>query len=139
MISVRTGRSVPELQLSDEVLARLRADGGIAYDERGYIFVLTSIEFLQGRLEQRRHVTGVELSWACRDHALERFGLMARTVLRYWRIESTLDFGRIVYDLVRVGLLSTEPGDRVEDFEDVYDFSRAFDESYALSWPSEAQ
>jgi uncharacterized repeat protein (TIGR04138 family) len=32
--------------------------------------------------------------------------------------------------LVEVGLLVTQPGDRIEDFHDVYSFERAFEESY---------
>ena len=118
-----------ELQFSDEVLARLRGrDGG--YHERGYLFVLAAIEFLQTRLPARRHVTGAELSWACRDFALQQFGLLAPTVLDYWGIHRTEDLGRIVFSLVGAGLLSTQPGDREEDFAGIYDFSVAYGEPY---------
>ncbi len=125
---------MPELQFADGVLARLRAQGGVQYDERAYLFVLSAIEYLQGRLDARRHVTGQELSWACRDLALERYGLLARTVLDCWQVRETADWGRIVYTLVAVGLLSTQPGDSESDFEEVYHFARAFDEAYAVSW-----
>jgi uncharacterized repeat protein (TIGR04138 family) len=134
---VPTDPPVPELQFADGVLARLHAQGEVRYDERAYLFVLAGIEFLQSRLDRRRHVTGQELAWACRDLALERFGLVARTVLDCWQVRETIDFGRIVFALVGVGLLSTQPGDRVEDFDDVFDFARAFDESYAPSWRPE--
>lgn len=120
-----------ELQFAEGVLARLRAAGERRYDERAYLFVLAGIEFLQARLDVRRHVTGQELAWACRDLALERFGLLARSVLEHWGVRTTLDWGHIVYALVQVGLLSTQPGDRVEDFAEVYDFRRAFDDGYA--------
>lgn len=126
---------MPELQFAEGVLARLHARGGQWYDERAYLFVLAGIEFLQNRLDARRHVTGQELSWACRDLALERFGLMARTVLDCWGVRQTADFGRIVFALVDVGLLSTQDGDRPEDFDAVYEFASAFDESYAPKWP----
>ncbi len=128
---------MPELQFADGVLARLHAKGGTRYDERAYLFVLAGIEYLQQRLDVRRHVTGAELSWACRDMALERYGLVARTVLDCWGVRRTADFGRIVFALVDVGLLSTQPGDREEDFRDVFDFGRAFDEGYAPSWPGD--
>jgi len=134
---VPTDPLVPELQFADGVLARLHARAEVRYDERAYLFLLAAIEFLQSRLEQRRHVTGQELCWACRDLALERFGLLARTVLSCWQVRETTDFGRIVFALVDVGLLSTQPGDRLEDFEGVYDFVRAFDESYAPAWRPE--
>lgn len=128
---------MPELQFAEGVLSRLHARGGVRYDQRAYLFVLAAIEFLQCRLEARRHVSGQELAWACRDLALERFGLVSRTVLDCWGVRSTADFGEIVYALIEVGLLSSQPGDRVEDFHDVYDFARAFDETYAVSWKPE--
>ena len=119
-----------ELQFAAGVLARLRARGG-AYDPRAYIFVLTSIEFLQATLPVRRHVTGPELAWGCRDCAREHYGLLAREVLSYWGIRRTEDFGRIVFNLVEVGLLGTQAGDREEDFAGVYDFEEAFNGPYA--------
>ncbi len=125
---------MPELQFADGVLARIRAVAGTEFDERAYLFVLEAIEYLQGRLDARRHVTGAELSWACRDLALERFGLLAQSVLEHWRVTRTADFGRIVYALVAIGLLSVQTGDREEDFLDVYDFSGAFDAIGAMRW-----
>ncbi len=118
-----------DLQFSTDVLTRLRADG-YRYDERAYLFVLAAIEFLQSRLEARRHVTGAELAWACRDFAVRQFGLLAPEVLAFWGIRKTEDYGSIVFILVRAGLLSTQPTDREEDFTAVYDFSEAFGEPY---------
>lgn len=125
---------MPDLQFADGVLARIRAVAGTEYDERAYLFMLEAIEYLQGRLDARRHVTGAELSWACRDLALERFGLLAQSVLEHWRVTRTGDFGRIVFALVAVGLLSVQPGDREEDFLDVFDFTAAFDTIGAMRW-----
>jgi uncharacterized repeat protein (TIGR04138 family) len=114
-----------ELQFADDILARIRARGG-AYHERAYLFMLAAIEFMQSRLEVRRHVSGGELAWACRDFARAQFGLLAPSVLGHWGVTRTDDFGRIVFTLVDVGLLVTQPGDRESDFAAVYDFSDAF-------------
>jgi uncharacterized repeat protein (TIGR04138 family) len=122
----------PDLQFADGVLARIRACGGKRYDERAYLFVLAGIEYLQGKLDVRRHVSGAELAWACRDLALERFGLLSRTVLDCWGVQSTADLGHIVFALVEIELLSTQPGDRAEDFAGVYDFDSAFEEGYEI-------
>jgi uncharacterized repeat protein (TIGR04138 family) len=119
-----------ELQFAEDVLARIRARGG-AFDERSYLFVLAAIEYLQTRLPVRRHVSGSELAWACRDLARERFGLLARPVLAHWGLTRSDDFGRIVYTLVEVGLLVTQPGDSEDDFRDVFEFPSAFDDEYA--------
>jgi uncharacterized repeat protein (TIGR04138 family) len=120
---------VNELQLGDDVLARIRARGG-QFHERAYLFVLATIEFVQSRLEVRRHVTGVELTWACRDFAQQQFGLLAQEVLSHWGIRRTEDIGRIVFTLVDIGLLVTQPGDQESDFEGVYQFAEVFGDSY---------
>lgn len=100
------------------------------YHERGLLFVLAALEFAQGRLPARRHISGQELAWACRDFAVEQFGLLAPTVLRYWGIGATADIGCIVYHLIDVGLLAQQPSDRVEDFDRVYDFDQVFITDY---------
>ena len=51
------------------------------FDERAYLFVLSALEHSQTKLVERRHITGPELAHACRDLALQRFGVMARVVL----------------------------------------------------------
>jgi uncharacterized repeat protein (TIGR04138 family) len=123
---------VNDLQFADDVLARIRARGG-PYHERGFLFMLATIEYLQSHLEARRHVTGAELAWACRDFAREQFGLLAPHVLAHWGISRTEDFGRIVFTLVEVGLLVTQPGDQEGDFDRVYDFAEAFGDVYRWS------
>lgn len=116
----------------DAAFARIREQDG-AYHERAYLFVLAALEFAQGRLPARRHLSGGELAWACRDFALEQFGLLAGEVLAFWGIRSTADFGRIVFLLIDVGLLARQPSDKVEDFEAVYEFADALRAGYA--WP----
>jgi len=123
---------VNDLQFADDVLARIRARGG-PYQERAFLFMLATIEYLQSRLSARRHVTGGELAWACRDFAREQFGLLAPHVLAHWGITRTEDFGRIVFTLVEVGLLVTQAGDQEGDFEGVYDFADAFGDVYKWS------
>ncbi|NOT09478.1 MAG: hypothetical protein HOP28_14905 [Gemmatimonadales bacterium] len=117
------------LRFADDVLDRLQRRGD-GYDERAYLFVLAAIQFLQTRLPERRHVSGAELTLACRDFAFDQYGLLARTVLEFWGIKGTEDFGRIVFSLVDVGLLITQPTDRAEDFQAVYSFDQAFDDAY---------
>ena len=116
----------------DAALAEIRRQGG-QYDERGYLFVLAALEFAQTRLPARRHLSGGELAWACRDFALEQFGLLAPTVLAHWGVAATGDLGRIVFRLIDVGLLARQPADRIEDFERVYEFEEVFRAGYR--WP----
>ncbi len=118
-----------ELQFADDVLTKIRARGG-HYHERAYLFVLAGIEYLQTKLPVRRHVSGNELAHVCREFAMEQFGLMAPDVWASWGLTKTQDIGRIVYTLVEIGLLITQPGDREEDFADAYDFTEAFRDGY---------
>ena len=121
-----------DLVLSPTIAERIRALNG-RFHERAYLFVLAALEYAQGRLPVRRHLSGAELAWACRDFALEQFGLLAPTVLAYWGIRGTEDFGRIVFLLIDVGLLARQPSDKIEDFDRVYDFAEAFTAAYR--WP----
>ena len=100
------------------------------FDERAYLFVLAALEFCQTHLPERRHISGPELAHACRELALQRFGLTARMVLDHWGVRSTSDIGDIVFTLVDLGLLISQPQDTRDDFTDVFDFDQAFEREY---------
>lgn len=97
-----------------------------AYKFEAYSFVMAGLHYTVACLPKPRHVTGRELAEGLRDYALDQFGPMARTVLEYWGIRSTLDFGKIVFLLIEVELLRRTEEDSVDDFKDVYDFDAAF-------------
>lgn len=80
-----------------------------------------------------RHVTGQDLCAGLHEYALGRWGMMARTVLRRWNINSTYDFGRIVFAMVDHRLMQKTDEDTVEDFRDVFDFRTAFESGYRIS------
>jgi uncharacterized repeat protein (TIGR04138 family) len=123
---------VSDFATLEEAFQRIgRQDG--RYHERGYLFVLAALEFAQGRLPARRHLSGAELAWACRDFGLEQFGLLAPSVLGHWGITTTQDLGHIVFALIDVGLLARQPSDKPEDFDRVYEFAEVFQEGYG--WP----
>ena len=103
------------------------------FDERAYLFVLAALEHCQAHLEERRHISGAELAQSCRDVALQRYGVTARLVLEHWGIRSTQDIGDIVFTLVDMGLLVSQPDDSRLDFADVYDFAHAFEDEYPWS------
>lgn len=100
------------------------------FQEEAYLFVLAALEFCQNRLPERRHICGRELAKACRDLALERYGVMSRLVLENWGVRSTTNFGDIVFTLVDLGLLISQATDTLDDFIDVYRFDQAFEREY---------
>ena len=118
-----------QLEFADDVMARIRDRAG-RFDERAYLFVLAALEHLQARLPERRHVSGDELARACRDFALEQYGLLARTVLETWGIAATSDIGEIVFTLIDVGMLKAQETDRLEDFIGLFAFADAFEAGY---------
>jgi uncharacterized repeat protein (TIGR04138 family) len=129
--------AVAELVFRDGVMDRIRLRER-RFHEQAYLFVLAALEFQQARLTERRHINGRELALACRDLALDRFGVMARVVLEHWGITSTADFGDAVFALVESELLLSQPGDRREDFIGVYSFEDAFEREYPWSGAAHA-
>ena len=96
------------------------------YKFEAYTFVLAALHDTVSRLKKPRHISGKELSMGIRKYALDQFGPMAMTVLKHWGIRTTLDFGKIVFALIEVKLLSKQPEDKLEDFEKVYEFEDSF-------------
>jgi uncharacterized repeat protein (TIGR04138 family) len=120
------------LVFRDGIMDRIRAREP-RFHEHAYLFVLAALEFCQARLPERRHICGRELAEACRDLALERYGVMSRYVLEYWGIRSSGDIGAVVFTLVDLGLLISPPSDRREEFVDAFDFDNAFEREYPWS------
>ena len=118
-----------ELAFRDGVMDRIRVREP-RFDEHAFLFVLSALEYAQGRQAERRHLSGRELAEACRDLALERYGVLSRMVLEHWGVTATVHFGDIVFALVDLGLLLAQPTDSRDDFVDVYDFAAVFDRDY---------
>ena len=118
-----------ELAFRDGIMDQIRLREP-RFHERAFLFVLSALEYSQTRLTERRHITGAELATACRDLALERYGVLARLVLEHWGIRTTSDIGDIVFALVDLGLLISQPHDTRDDFVGVFDFDQAFERDY---------
>ncbi len=103
------------------------------FERSAYVFVLEALQFQQARLSAPRHVNGRELATAVRDLALEKFGVLARLVLEHWGVRATADVGDIVFTMVDLGLLLSQPTDSRLDFVNVYEFDQAFEQAYPWS------
>lgn len=97
------------------------------YNRGVYGFVLSALGYTQAKIGEVRHVTGQELLEGIGEYILEEYGVMARTVLEYWGVKSTEDFGNIVFNMVEADLLSKTEEDSIEDFKDGYNFKEVFD------------
>jgi uncharacterized repeat protein (TIGR04138 family) len=126
-----------ELAFREGIMDRIRIREP-RFHEQAYLFVLAALELCQAQLTARRHITGVELAHACRDLALERYGLTAKLVLDYWGISSTADIGDIVFTLVDLGFLLSQPQDSRDEFVGVFDFDLAFERDYPWNCAQQA-
>lgn len=104
------------------------------YPIEAYDFVRDGLSFTSQQLQDDddrlprddRHISGQELCLGLRDFAIDRYGLLALSVLNNWNITRTEDFGRIVYAMIDAGLMTRTDDDSPEDFRGVYNFSEAF-------------
>jgi uncharacterized repeat protein (TIGR04138 family) len=145
------------LQAMSKSLKRIvelaRRDG--RYRWEAYIFVQEALVYAQLELGMGRprpfgtegeppkepteeaHLTGQELCEAIRLYAADRYGLMAKVVLNSWRVHCTRDFGEIVYRLIEIGEMTKSDQDRLEDFDDVFDFAEALQRQYEITMTDE--
>ena len=89
----------------------------------------------EGDEDDERHLTGQQLCEAIREFALEQYGYMAKCVLNSWGVTETLDFGQIVFNLIRIGQMRKRAEDKVEDFQDVFDFDRDLQAAFEITMP----
>ena len=117
---------VSELQFAEDVFGRILQRES-RYHEKGYLFVLAAIEYLQGQLAGPAacHRPGTLLGLPRPRHPPVRPAGALRAGALEHRVRPATS-GRIVFTLVEVGLLATQPGDRIEDFDGVYQFADAF-------------
>ena len=97
------------------------------YKEDAYEFLMQGLYFTQSRLKRQGHIRGAELVEGLRDLAVEKYGPMAKTVLHHWGIRQTRDFGNIVFNMIDKKILSKTEEDSIDDFNEVYDFEKAFE------------
>ena len=121
-----------------EVVQLIRKDDP-RYDTGAYVFMRQALDHTLTGIKKEektgahRHVTGQELCEGIRDYALDQFGPMALKLLQSWGIESTEDFGQIVFNLVEFGIFGKTESDCIEDFNRVYDFEEVFDAPFRPS------
>ncbi len=110
------------------------------YQREAYVFLRDALDYTtkqQKKLKGAavRHVAGPELLDGVRQYALKEFGPMVVTVLSYWGIHTTEDFGHMVFNLISAGIFGKTEEDSIADFKNVYDFQEAFVKPFAPAKP----
>ena len=107
------------------------------YPASAYQLASVDLHYTMRRLQEERvakrlpeassqHITGKQFALGLRDYMLEEYGPFAAKLLQDENIRATDDLGNIVYNLIAVGAFGKTPGDRKDDFHDVFDFYDAF-------------
>jgi uncharacterized repeat protein (TIGR04138 family) len=80
--------------------------------------------------EDERHISGQQLCEAIRLYAVKQYGGLAKSVLNHWGVQSTGDFGEIVFNLITIGQMRKTDSDRREDFDQVFNFDEGFRDTF---------
>lgn len=99
------------------------------YEGLGYTIRKMASESSEGK---PNHISGGELSKGLAELALEKWGRLARIVLKNWGINSTRDFGEIVYLMIQNHWMSAQDGDQIEDFDNIFDFETVFEKQFKI-------
>jgi len=118
----------------DDLLAPI-LESDKRYTAEAYLFVREGLDHTVRQLDKPRHVSGQELLEGLREYALCEYGPVTKRVLSEWGINTCIDFGNIVFNLVNEGLLGKTDHDSIEDFLGGYDFTEAFIQPFQPSRP----
>ena len=107
------------------------------YPLTAYAAIHKGLDYTMKMKQVVGHVDGQELAVGMAGYLKEQYGPFCLPVLNGWGIHSTMDFGRLVFNLVEAGLMRKQDHDSIDDFADVYDFDNIFNEPF--DWLSEVR
>ena len=102
------------------------------YDRAAYLFVCQAVNIIAREIAMKKHqskekhISSLQLLQGMKKLLLVKYGCMAIDVLQAWNVNSTDDFGNIVFNLADVNLLGTSENDSREDFNQRFSFHDAF-------------
>ena len=117
-----------EVHFWDAVREIRRADG--RFSQEAYGFIMDALEFTIHKVGERRHVKAAELLEGVCEHAKNRYGLLAYSVLERWGLKTTDDIGDAVFQLVNAHVLARQEDDSRDDFLGVFDLNRRLEDGY---------
>ncbi|MCA9399244.1 MAG: hypothetical protein KC618_05815 [Candidatus Omnitrophica bacterium] len=100
------------------------------YREDAYDFVMEALTYTQKKFNSSTHVSGEQILTGIRELLIKQYGPMAMNVLEHWGIQSTEDFGNIVFHLIDNKVLCKTDQDNIDTFRNRYDFNEVFLEGY---------
>mgnify|MGYP001574467273 CR=1 FL=1 len=129
-VSKNKKREGDSMTASEKFQRLLLAD--TKYDKEAYNFIYEALDWTLKYVVKirdkkiKQHVTGRELCEGVRQYAIDQYGCLALTVLKNWNVHSTDDIGKLVFNLVKFGLMGKQEEDSQNDFHDVFKFIDEF-------------
>ncbi len=109
------------------------------YHRDAYYFIREALDHAvklrKRQLGEVGHVTGQQICEGAKQVALKQYGPMVPTVLAYWGISKTEDFGELVWNLIDLGVFGKTDKDSRRDFTTVFSFHDAFVEPFLPGKP----
>lgn len=111
------------------------------YTEEAYDFMRVALDSAVERFcknEKQPHLSAKELYLGACAYALEEYGPLAVDVLSFWGLNSSSDFGNVVYNLIEVGIFGKQKDDSREQFDVLPDLKKLLNAPYdgtAASFP----
>ena len=109
------------------------------YDAKALKFVFEGLASTVEKFRQKpesedtpRHISGQELAWGLAETAQKRWGRLAAMVLSTGNLNTTRDFGEIVFLMIDSGWMTSQETDTIEDFDEVFDFTEVFEKQYTI-------
>ncbi len=98
-----------------------------------------SVRFCSTR--EKPHLTAEELYLGTCACALDKYGPLARLLLSDWGVREAKDVGRMVYNLIEVGVFGKQESDSLEDFSNLPPLGELLDAPYLFDplHPSESE
>ena len=100
----------------------------LSFPPHAYVFLSEALKTAQEiagrhlvreRVDETHHISGQELLEGVRLLGLRQYGPMAPVVFRHWGLQSTDDFGRIVFEMIERGEMRKSERDKISDFHAV--------------------
>ncbi len=113
----------------------------LSFHPHAYVFLSEALKTAQEMairhragtlIDETSHISGQELLEGVRILGLRLYGPMAPVVFRHWGLQSTDDFGRIVFEMIERGEMRKSERDQLSDFHAIYAFDEAFSEDYRI-------
>ncbi len=116
--------NIPSLLGAQERLRTIMKERGL-YSEHAYMFMF---DVVTGILFRQRHVDAPQIQKAIEVVAQDQFGYLAKLVFKRWGLNTSNDFGKIMDDMVKAGILVENKDQESSTLDSLFTIDELFNE-----------